>query len=80
MRIVDEVDQEFYAAARSAPQRVEPVALLLTEAQESALRQEAWPSNWSYEPRKGVLTYNGVTVITVPEGVFYTPRVLMGDR
>lgn len=80
MQIVDQVEQAKERAERNNPHGLKLAALLLTEAQEYQLRQEAFASNWSYEPRRGVLRYDGITVITVPDGVFYTPRVLIGDH
>lgn len=81
MSIIDQVGQALFDAARNHRARgLRVAALLLTEAQELDLRQSAHPCHWEYVPRLGVLRYNGATVITVPEGVFYTPRVLMGDR
>jgi len=81
MSIVDQVGQAFFDAARNQNTRgLKVAALLLTEAQELALRENSHPCHWEYVPRRDVLRYNGATVITVPEGVFYTPRVLMGDH
>ena len=80
MQIVDQVVDAYTEAHRGNFDGLKVVALLITEAQEYQLRQEANPSNWAYEPRRGVLRYNGATVITVPDGVLYTPRVLLGDH
>ena len=80
MPILNQVIDAFTEAHRGNFDGLSPVALLLTDRQLYELRRAADHALWEYCPHKAVEKYDGIPVIAVPEGVFYTPRVLMGRK
>lgn len=78
MRIVEQAHEAIREAMRANDAGVKLAALMLTEGQRFELVRDAPPCNWFIVG--SVEKYGGLVVITVPEGIFYTPRILMGDR
>lgn len=78
MSIVDQIADAYTEAHRGNFRGLKVAALLLTERQLYELRREAFPYSW--QQVGAIEKFDGMPVIAVPEGVFYTPRVLMGDR
>lgn len=56
--------------------KYEVAMLLLTDRQYVDLVNETDNSHWSYSPRGNATMFLGITVVTVPPGLFYTPRAL----
>lgn len=78
MPIIKRVDDAIRAAMRNNPGQLKLAAIILTEAQRFELMRDADPIRW--QQVGAVEKYGGLVVITAPDLVFYTPRVLMGDR
>lgn len=78
MSIVKQVDNALCAAMRGNHNGLKLAALILTERQRFELMRDADPIRW--QQVGAVEKYGGQVVITAPELVFYTPRVLMGDH
>lgn len=78
MRTVEQVHEAIREAMRANDAGVKLAALILTKVQRFELMRDAPACNWFTVG--AVEKYGGLVVITAPEGVFYTPRVLMGDH
>ena len=78
MPIIKRVDDAIRAAMRNNPDQLKLAAIILTEAQRFELMREAPALRW--QQVGAVEKYGGLVVITAPDLVFYTPRVLMGDH
>lgn len=78
MSMIDQIADAYTEAHRGNFKGLKVAALLLTDGQFYQLRREANPHHW--QQVGAVEKFDGMPVITVPEGVFYTPRVLMGDH
>lgn len=78
MSIVKQVDNALCAAMRGNHNELKLAALILTDRQRFELMRDAPAHRW--QQVGAVEKYGGLVVISAPEGVFYTPRVLMGDH
>lgn len=78
MSIVKQVDNALCAAMRNNPDGLRLAAMVLTERQRFELMRDAAPHHWQLVG--AVEKFDGLVVVTAPELVFYTPRILMGDH
>lgn len=78
MPIVKRVDDALHAAMRNNPDGLRLAAIILTASQRFELLRDAPAHRWQLVG--AVEKYGGLAVITAPDLVFYTPRVLMGDH
>lgn len=78
MLTIDQVHEAIREAMRNNPDGLRLAALVLTERQRFELMRDAPAHHWQLFG--AVKKYNGLAVITAPDLVFYTPRILMGDH